>query len=85
MPAKIKVKDAELTRVRVELKTSDRRTFFLDIQEDGFRFYSSLNSAQNPEGYAVFKSVDDCFEWIGDDGIKKRFRDRKGVQPKKGA
>jgi hypothetical protein len=82
MPAKIKVREAELSKIRVELITSDKRTFHLDLREDGFRFYSSVNSAGNPEGHAVFKSIDDCFEWIGNEGSKKRFRDRKGVQPK---
>jgi hypothetical protein len=83
VPAKIKVREAELTKIRVEFVTSDHRTFYLDLREDGFRFYSKVNSAGNPEGNAVFKSIDDCFEWIGDEGSKKKFRDRKDVQPKK--
>ena len=67
--------------VKIKLATSDGRRFWLKIDAAGLSFFSRQSSAGNLEGKPIVKSADQLFEWIGPEGDKKKFRDRKGVQP----
>jgi len=71
-----------ISKIRVEMKTTDNRVFYMLIGDGKFEFYSDMNDAQSLLGKPISRSVDDIFEWISEYGDNKKFKDRKGVQPK---
>jgi hypothetical protein len=80
MSVKLTIRDCDIRSVKVELTTSDDRKFYVDLSSDGMRFYDKVNSAGSYVGKPIFKSADDCLQWIALEGEKKAFTARKSLQ-----
>lgn len=80
MTLKIAEVDADYRRVKLELVTSRGNRFFAELTSDSIVFRSDTSSSGALYGAPIVKTADDLLDWIGGEGVRKPFSERKQVK-----
>lgn len=76
--------EGEYRSVRLRMTTSRGERFFVVVSGEDLTFYSDESSSGALSGKPLRRTADDLLDWVGAEGDKKPFRDRKQVKPRGG-
>jgi hypothetical protein len=61
-------------------RTSSGAPLFIEISDEGFKFYVTESSSGVSHDKPITRSIDDLWDWIKDDGDRVKLKNRASVK-----